>query len=222
MKRGDELAQHILWSAKDVFMQMGFERASMDEVAHHARTSKRSLYAHFENNEKLFLAVIDMVRSRFLAGLGSPGDYSTKPVDALALFCARYLEFAFYVGGIRMCRMIMAEAERFPLGAAQWFDVIYSQVHARLAAYLQKTFSLNARQSAQAAEWMLGRVLFPRFVRTLFGVDDPYPGIDPSAPMPTIDVRPVRRAVQDVLDSLRLAPESHVGATSKVRTVKGN
>ncbi len=203
-------------------MEMGFERASMDEVARHAHTSKRSLYAHFENKEKLFLAVINMVRSQFLAGLGSPGDYSTKPVEALTLFCARYLEFAFYVGGIRMCRMIMAEAERFPLGAAQWFDVIYTQVHARLAAYLQKTFPLNSRQSAQAAEWMLGRVLFPRFIRTLFGVDHPYPRIDPSAPTPTIDVRPVRRAVQDVLDSLRLTSENIVGAAPKVRAVKGN
>src|ERR1700704_2001960 len=36
--------------------QRNFERASMDVVAARAETSKRSLYAHFESKEKLFLA----------------------------------------------------------------------------------------------------------------------------------------------------------------------
>ena len=29
-RRGDSLTEHILWTAKDVFLEMGFERASMD------------------------------------------------------------------------------------------------------------------------------------------------------------------------------------------------
>jgi hypothetical protein len=32
--------------AKDVFLETGYERASMDAVAARAGTSKRSLYAH--------------------------------------------------------------------------------------------------------------------------------------------------------------------------------
>jgi AcrR family transcriptional regulator len=42
-RRGDELREHIVWAAKDVFLEMGFERASMDVVAARAATSKRSL-----------------------------------------------------------------------------------------------------------------------------------------------------------------------------------
>src|SRR5450755_3901656 len=42
-RRGDKLREHILWIAKEVFLEMGFERASMDLVARRAETSKRSL-----------------------------------------------------------------------------------------------------------------------------------------------------------------------------------
>ncbi|MET0427351.1 MAG: helix-turn-helix domain-containing protein, partial [Microvirga sp.] len=58
-RRGVQLREHILWTAKDVFLELGFERTSMDEVAGRAATSKRTLYAHFESKEKLFLAVIE-------------------------------------------------------------------------------------------------------------------------------------------------------------------
>ena len=32
-RRGDQLREHLLWTAKDVFLELGFERASMDVVA---------------------------------------------------------------------------------------------------------------------------------------------------------------------------------------------
>ena len=95
-RRGDKLREHILWIAKEVFLEMGFERASMDLVASRAETSKRSLYAHFESKEKLFLAIIELVRGLFLSALRMPGDYSEKPADALVMFCGRYLEILVY------------------------------------------------------------------------------------------------------------------------------
>src|SRR5580658_4742316 len=108
-RRGDKLREHILWIAKDVFLEMGFERASMDVVAARAETSKRSLYAQFESKEKLFLAVIELVRGLFLTGLKPPGDYSEKPAEALVLFCGRYLQIMLYQKSIQMCRVSMAE-----------------------------------------------------------------------------------------------------------------
>jgi len=66
-RRGDKLREHILWTAKDVFLEMGFERASMDVVASRAETSKRSLYAHFESKEKLFLAARNLPHVEVMA-----------------------------------------------------------------------------------------------------------------------------------------------------------
>ena len=108
-KRGSELREHILWCAKDVFLEQGFERASMDLVSNRAQTSKRTLYAHFESKEKLFLAVIDLVRGLFLGRLQTPAEYADSPLEALTKFSSRYLEILLYQASIQMLRMSMAE-----------------------------------------------------------------------------------------------------------------
>jgi AcrR family transcriptional regulator len=202
-RRGDKLSEHILLIAKDVFLEMGFERASMDEVASRAETSKRSLYAHFESKEKLFLAVIELVRGLFLSRLRMPGDYSEKPAEALVMFCGRYLEILLYEGWIKMIRVSMAETERFPEQAAQYFDVLFTQVHARLSAYLKTTFGLSARASAEAAHRLLGQVLYPRFPRALFGMDQLAKNFDREALAPDFDLKPIRKAIADLIESLQ-------------------
>jgi AcrR family transcriptional regulator len=200
-RRGDKLREHILWVAKDVFLEMGFERASMDVVASRAETSKRSLYAHFESKEKLFLAVIELVRGLFLSRLRMPADYSEKPADALALFCGRYLEALLYQASIQMCRVTMAETARFPEGAAQHFDVVFTEVHTRLSAYLKTTFDLSSRASTEAAQKLLGQVLYPRFTRALFGME-PLSERVTEALSPDFDLKPIRKAVTELIDSL--------------------
>ncbi len=202
-RRGDQLREHILWIAKDVFLEMGFERASMDLVAARAQTSKRSLYAHFESKEKLYLAVIDLVRGLFLSRLKMPGDYSEKPAEALTMFCGRYLEILLYQSSIQMCRVSMAETARFPQGAAQHFDVMFTEVHTRLSAYLKTTFGLSARASAEAAQKLLGQLLYPRFVRALFGMDKLAESFDREALAPDFDLKPIRKAVSALIESLQ-------------------
>ena len=94
--RGGELREHILKAAKDVFLEMGYERASMDVVAARAETSKRTLYAHFESKDKLFLAVVDLVRELYLGRLKVPEDYSDDTTEAVVLFCGRFLQLLLW------------------------------------------------------------------------------------------------------------------------------
>ena len=201
-RRGGKLREHILWTAKEVFLEMGFERASMDEVANRAQTSKRSLYAHFESKEKLFLAFVELVRGLFLGKLKMPGDYSEKPAEALTMFCGRYLEMLLYQGHIQMCRVCMAETARFPQGAAQYFDVVFTDVHTLLSAYLKSTFQLSARASDEAAQKLLGQVLFPRYPRALFGIDPLAKRFDDNIVSSGFDLKPIRKAVGDLIETL--------------------
>jgi AcrR family transcriptional regulator len=201
-RRGDELREHILWTAKDVFLEMGFERASMDVVAARAKTSKRSLYAHFENKEKLFLAFVKLVRGLFLGKLKMPGDYSDRPAEALVLFCGRYLEILLYEGNVRMCRVCMSEAARFPAGALQYFNVVFTEVHERLSSYLKGAFHLSSKASAEAAHRLLAQVLYPRLPRALFGIDKPSGHFDDNALAPDFDLKPIRKTVAELLRSL--------------------
>lgn len=201
-RRGDKLREHMLYVAKDVFLELGFERTSMDVIACRAETSKRSLYAHFENKENLFLAVIELVRGLFLGKLKLPGDYSEIPADALVMFCGRFLEILLYARSIRMCRLSVAEAARFPEGAARYFEVIFSAAHERLGVYLAETLGQPADASAEAAQRLLGRIIHPRFPRALFGVDELSEELDDESIRADFDLQPVRQAVAELIGRL--------------------
>jgi AcrR family transcriptional regulator len=204
-KRGSELTEHILYAAKNVFLEAGFERASMDLIAERAKTSKRTLYAHFESKEKLYLAIIELLREMYLRRIRPPGDYSNDPTEALVMFCGRYLEGLLFVWTIRMCRMIASEAERFPEGSARYFDVIFTTPRETLSTYIKESFGLTETASGEAAQELIGRVIFPRFTRTLFGIDPAGEQLDDEAIDPDFDLKPIRRAVADVLPSTRNA-----------------
>ena len=201
-RRGDELREHILWAAKDVFLEMGFERTSMDVVAARAATSKRSLYAHFASKDKLFLAVLDLVRDLYLDRLKTPDDDCEDTAEAVVLFCGRFLQLLLWQPALRTCRMSIAEAERVPEAAARYYDEIFTTTHDRLAAFLRERCQLATRTSAEIARQLLGRTVYPRLFRTLLGVEEPLkePPDDASVAADP-DLAALRRAVAALLPS---------------------
>lgn len=210
-RRGDKLREHMLYVAKDVFLELGFERTSMDVIACRAETSKRSLYAHFENKENLFLEVIGVVRGLFLGKLKMPGDYPGTPAETLVMFCGRFLEILLYARTIRMCRLSVAEATRFPEGAARYFDVIFSAVHERLSAYLREVLGQSGPVSAETAQRLLGRIIHPRFARALFGIDELSEELDDESIRADFDLRSVREAVAELIESCEAVPSFRLG-----------
>jgi AcrR family transcriptional regulator len=194
-RRGDALREHILWAAKDVFLELGFERASMDVVATRAETSKRSLYAHFESKDKLFLAVVELVRGLYLDGLKTPGHYSDDPAEAVVLFCGRFLQILLYRPALRACRLFVAEAERHPEASARYFDAIVGTPQARLAEFLGERYALSPAAGGEIAGDLLGRALSPRLVSALLGVGEPLEGPPEEAAIAAdVDLAPIRRA----------------------------
>lgn len=172
-RRGEELRRHILFVAKDVFLESGYERASMDTVAARAGTSKRSLYAHFESKDRLFLAVLDLVRELYLGLLRTPGDYAEAPAEAVARFCGRFLQLMLWEPQVRTCRLSIAEAERLPGSSRAYFDAIHVSTRDRLSAYVREHYGIAEPEASALAEDLLGRSVLPRLFRTLLSVEDP-------------------------------------------------
>ncbi len=207
-RRGDDLREHILFAAKDVFLEMGFERTTMDAVASRAATSKRSLYAYFENKERLFLAVINLVRGLFLERLQRPRSLSEDPAEALTLFCGRYLDVLLYQSQVRMMRISTSEAERFPDQAAEYFDVLFTQVQQRISEYLREVFALSEKGSDNAAHTLLRDILHPKLIRALFGMEALAPRLSPDARTNPGNLKSIRDAVDRLLKSIRnITPE---------------
>jgi hypothetical protein len=100
----------------------------------------------------------------------------------------------------------MAETARFPEGAAQHYDVMFTEVTTRLAAYLRATFHVSARASLDVAHQLLGQLLFPRLTRALFGLEDLVDRFDEHAVSAKIDVRAIRKVVTNVVESLPGTP----------------
>jgi AcrR family transcriptional regulator len=172
-RRGEELRRHILFAAKDVFLEAGYERASMDTIAARAGTSKRSLYARFESKDQLFLAVLDLVRELYLGRLKTPGAYADEPAEAVTLFCGRFLQLMVWEPQLRTCRLSIAEAERLPGSSNAYFDAIFVTTCDRLSGYLAEQYELGHPDAAALAENLLDRTVLPRLFRTLLNVENP-------------------------------------------------
>ncbi|WP_227982854.1 TetR/AcrR family transcriptional regulator [Nocardia spumae] len=199
-RRGERLREHILWAAKDVFLEVGFERTSMDVLAARAETSKRTLYAHFDNKDTLFLAVVDFVRELHLGRMGAPQDYGEEPIAAVTGYCVRYLQSLVWVQSVRTCRLVIAEAERVPRAATDYYDAVFATTRRTLAAFAGSRWGLPEPVAVAAVDEILAGAVYPRFVAVLFGaeeatvarVDDPPSPADP-------DYERVRRIVTAVL-----------------------
>src|SRR5271165_6651743 len=55
----DATRSRILDAALDVFAAKGYHDSRMDEIVEQSGTSKGSIYFHFPNKERLFLALVD-------------------------------------------------------------------------------------------------------------------------------------------------------------------
>jgi AcrR family transcriptional regulator len=61
--------QQILDGARRVFLKMGFDAASMNDVTREAGVSKGTLYVYFANKEELFHAMVETERAAFVAAI---------------------------------------------------------------------------------------------------------------------------------------------------------
>ena len=86
----DQRRERIIWAAKSMFLEKGFDAANMDDVAARAGTTKPTVYAHFATKEELFAAAVELVRGHYLGKLKDPSAYAADPVEAVARFCTGF------------------------------------------------------------------------------------------------------------------------------------
>ena len=111
--RRDAKREAILAGAKAVFLNSGFESASMDAVAARAGVSKMTVYRHYGSKEVLFAGVIGDLCERIVDDdLGRI--FERSPCDALTAFARKMIEITFARETIELHRIVVAESHRFP------------------------------------------------------------------------------------------------------------
>ena len=184
----------ILQAAKRVLLERGWDAANMDDVAARAGTTKPTVYAHFASKDELFEAVARMVKGLIVDELRSPDHYAAEPVEAVTLFCGRYLELVTWHDAVTLQRTALAAAARSPTMARAVHDAVFAEAGRALAEYLASRHLAADPQGH--ATLILSAATGGQLLRHLFGVEASAEGLpDPAAIGARVDMERVRHAV---------------------------
>ena len=128
--------RQILDGARKVFMDLGFDGASMNEIARAAGVSKGTLYVYFADKSRLFEAIVEdevLEKGRIAYNLDPGRDVETT----LREFGRAYIGSMCRPGGGSSIRTVMAIAERMPEVGRRFYENVLAKTINRLADYLQ-------------------------------------------------------------------------------------
>ena len=170
----------ILLAGKQVFLENGYQLASVDRVAEAAGTTKRTVYDHFGSKEALFAQVVEFACNQFVELLPAVADLPAEPAAGLRAFALRLRELVGAPDAIRYQRLVIAEAERQPtLGRALYATAILG-AECIVARYLDRCIAeqrLAARDTSASARLLVDVAAGPLRLRTLLcshdGASDP-------------------------------------------------
>ena len=112
----------------------------MDDIATLAHVSKQTVYTHFRDKQQLFAELVRGNTGRvddFLAASVALGE-STDLERDLQAFARRYLLVVVQPDAIRLRRLVISEASRFPELADDYYERVPVHVIAALAGHFQR------------------------------------------------------------------------------------
>jgi AcrR family transcriptional regulator len=179
-RRSSRKRRAIIEAATSAFLDHGFRGTSMDAVAAAAGVSKQTVYQHFGDKQRLFRELVastvqeasDPVYEE-VRRLADSGHLE----DDLRDLARRLLALVLQPTVMRLRRLVIAEARRFPELGRTFYDLGPGRTIAALAdtfATLTRQGRLNAKDAKLAAtqfNWLV--MAAPINQAMLLGTDDP-------------------------------------------------
>jgi AcrR family transcriptional regulator len=175
-----EVDARILDAARKVFLERGFEGASVDEIALTARAGKPTIYARFGDKGALFTAVMKQDILSRLAEFKAEAPSGATIEERLTSAAITMLHWGFDSDRIGLMRLAIAEARRFPdlastvsraardisteLGVRLLGEVMQSDELSSLSAFAPERLATTARL-------FLDLVAVPMLLRALYEVN---------------------------------------------------
>lgn len=128
--------RQILDGARKVFMDLGFDGASMGEIARAAQVSKGTLYVYFADKCALFEAILEqeaLQHGQVVFNFDPARDAATT----LKEFGRAYIHLLCRPGGGSAIRTVMAIAERMPDVGRRYYARVLDKTINRLSDYLK-------------------------------------------------------------------------------------
>ena len=128
--------RQILDGARKVFLDLGFDGASMGEIARSAGVSKGTLYVYFADKSRLFEAIVE--EEKIEQGKTAFNFDPERDIDTtLPEFGRAYIALLCRPGGGSAIRTVMAIAERMPDVGSRFYQQVIAHTVNRFATYLQ-------------------------------------------------------------------------------------
>jgi AcrR family transcriptional regulator len=170
-----EVEERILDAAAKVFLERGFEAASVDEIADVAHAGKPTIYARFPGKEALFTAVMARNVREITRSFESIAPAGTTIEERLASIGVGILRKVLATESVGLIRAAVAEARRFPdvaasvsrMGRERAIEAV-AQLLGELAES-EKLPAFTADRRAATARNFLDLILPPMLMRALFG-----------------------------------------------------
>jgi len=114
--------KQILAGARRVFMRMGFDAASINDITREAGVSKGTIYVYFNGKEDLFEALCEEDRASIFASLMTDIEHGLSGRDALVKFGISLVTLITSEPVIRAQRIVIGVAERMPEVGARFYE----------------------------------------------------------------------------------------------------
>lgn len=136
-RKGRKYAQ-VVEAARRVFLTGGYATSSVDEIARAAEVSKATLYSYFPDKQHLFTEVARIECERMADETLAAIDPTAPVADVLEMTAERLARFLLSPFGLSIFRVCVAEAERFPDLAQQFYENGPKLGRSRLGLYLNE------------------------------------------------------------------------------------
>ena len=161
-------------AAASLFLKNGYDGTSMDDIATLAGVSKPTVYKHFSDKERLFaaIALATTEATLQLVRLITETFERTEDVEgSLQMLAQRFLAELMQPDVVRLRRLIIANAERFPEVGRTWYQQGFVRVLAALASAfesLAKRGLLRVDDPLMAANHFVGLLLWVPLNEVMF------------------------------------------------------
>lgn len=167
----------IMEAATTMFLSRGYLGTSMDEIAAMAAVSKRTVYHHFAEKERLFteivLAATDQVDELVQLVSGSLNDTQDVATDLNEL-ARQLLSALMQPRMLQLRRLIIANADLFPELGRTWYERGFDRVLATLGNHFQRLTAqglLRTEDPLLAAHHFAGLLLWIPMNQAMFTGD---------------------------------------------------
>ena len=175
--RSDRKRKALLLAATELFLDKGYDGTSMDDIAAKAAVSKPTVYKYFSDKERLYAEIVRATTGEIddLVRLVTETMVGSKNVEsALVVLARRFITALMQPDVLRLRRLVIANADRFPDVGRSWYEQGFERVLATLATsfqFLAARKLLRVDDPLLAANHFVGMLLWIPINKAMFTGD---------------------------------------------------